>query len=111
MGWDGSQEAHRQAGIHTKKLIEAAVGAVDGDTPAPPELHLGWECQKWHCLPDAGGYLEQDYGLMVRISALSNIYAAYSAYRNAQGTQIHQLTEGARRILRQLKDMGVIFNG
>lgn len=53
--------------------------------------------------------MDQDYGQMVRMSTLSNVYNAYSHYRNARGNEIHNLTEGERKILRYLKDSGIIF--
>jgi uncharacterized protein YjiS (DUF1127 family) len=43
------------------------------------------------------------------MSSLANIHRAYSRYRNAQGTQIHNLSMADRMILRQLKDIGVLF--
>lgn len=82
--------------------------AVDGE-PAPPELRLGWECEKWHALPEAGAYLDQDYALMTRIAVLMNVYGVVSHYRNLRGETIHSLTDSQRRLLRQLKDMGVLF--
>jgi hypothetical protein len=82
---------------------------VDGESPAPPELSLAWQCKRWGCLPDTGAYLDQDYVLLRRMTALSNIYDAYSRYRNLQGTQIHSLSENERRVLRSLKDMGILF--
>lgn len=82
---------------------------VDGDTPAPPELRLAWECERWRCLPETGAYMDQDYSMLLRMSVLSNIYSAYSHYRNARGAQIHSLSEAERRILRSLKDDGLIF--
>ena len=85
------------------------MGAVDGETPAPPELVLSWQCQKWHCLPEAGAYMDQDHGLMTRMSALTNIYNAYYHYRNSPGKEIHSLSISERRILRVLKDAGIIF--
>lgn len=85
--------------------------AADGDAPAPPELRLAWECERFHCLPDSGGYMDQDYKLMLLMATLSNVYSVYSRFRNAQGTQIHQLGNSERRILRWLKDMGLIFKG
>ncbi len=87
------------------------MGSVDGKTPAPPELQLAWSCERWHCLPDSGAYLDQDYQLMTRITVLLNIYSAYSHYRNSQGKQIHSLSINERRILRYLKDAGILFNG
>ena len=83
--------------------------AVDGEASPPPELRLSWECERYHCLPDGGGYFEQDYSLLTRMSVLSSVYSAYSRYRNAHGAQIHNLSEGDRRTLRYLKDEGIIF--
>lgn len=109
MGGNGGQEAHGQVRGRTKKLIAAAVEAVDGDASPPPELVLAWECEHYHCLPDAGAYLEQDAALMLRMKVLANVHYAYSSYRNAQGAQIHNLSDATRRVLRYLKDEGVIF--
>jgi hypothetical protein len=86
------------------------VDAVDGTSPAPPELRLGWECERWHCLPDTGAYLDQDYRLMTWISALMNAYNALSRMRSMHGAQIHNLSEGERRVIRYLMDIGV-FKG
>lgn len=83
--------------------------AVDGDASPPPELRLAWSCERWGCLPEAGAYLDQDYQLMNRMTVFSNIYNAYSQYRNAHGAAIHNLSEGTRKILRFLKDTGVLF--
>lgn len=85
--------------------------AVDGDASAPPELRLGWECERFNCLPEAGGYLDQMYSTMSTMAALMNVYGAYSRYRNSRGADIHNLSDGERRILRSLKDMGLIFRG
>lgn len=109
MGRHRGQRLHGQTGHSAKKLIQAAVDAVDGNAPAPPELQLAWNCERWKCLPEAGAYLEQEHSLMMRMNVLNNIYGAYSHYRNAHGAQIHSLSESERRILRALKDDGFIF--
>jgi hypothetical protein len=85
------------------------VDCVDGEASAPPDLRIAWDCQRYHCLPDAGGYLDQNYRTMLRMTILSNIYNAYAHYRNSQGAQIHTLGESDRRILRYLKDEGLLF--
>lgn len=85
------------------------MGAVDGESPAPPELRLQWECERYSCLPEAGAYFDQDYARMIRMSVLTNVYNAYARYRNSHGAQIHNLSESDRRILRHLKDLGIIF--
>jgi hypothetical protein len=85
------------------------VGVVDGEAAAPPELKLGWECERYGCLPDAGGYLDQDYYLVSCMSSLMSIHRAYARYRNSVGAQIHSLSTSDRMILRRLKDMEIIF--
>lgn len=85
--------------------------AADGEASAPPELRLAWECERFHCLPEEGGYMDQDYSMMLKMATLANVYGVYSRFRNAQGAQIHQLGSADRRILRWLKDMGLIFKG
>lgn len=84
------------------------MGAVDGTSPAPPELRIGWECQRYGCLPDTGGYFDQDFAMLHRINVITNVYNAYSHYRNAHGKQIHSLNESERRILKALIDMKLI---
>ena len=42
----------------------------------PPELELGLSCERWGALPSAGGLLDQDIGLMMRMSAVVNVYRA-----------------------------------
>jgi hypothetical protein len=48
---------------------------------------------------------------MHHMAACLNIYNAVTHLRNARGEQIHGLTDGERRILRLLVDMGLLFNG
>jgi hypothetical protein len=85
--------------------------AESPDAPPPPELIAAWQCQKWGCLPEAGGYLDQDYGLMQRMSVLSNIYNTVIRLRNMKGAQIHQLTTPERRVIKWLLDEGLLNNG
>lgn len=110
MGGHEGQDLYGLAGKHIKKLIEAVVECAYGEGTPPPELKIGWQCERWHCLPEQGAYLDQDYKLMYSITALSNIYNTVQRWRNSSGKSIHSLTDGERRILRMLKDMGVIFN-
>lgn len=109
MGGNASQVTHGQSGKHPKKLIQAVVDYAYGEDSPPPELKLSWQCERYHCLPDTGAYLDQDYQLMVRMTALSNINSVISKWKNLQGKDIHSLTDSDRRVLRALKDMGVMF--
>lgn len=88
--------------------MRAIVESVDGDGAPPPELSLQWQCERYRAMPDAGGMFAQDYGLMQRMAALSNIHNALTKLRNARGEQIHALTEFERRVLRLLMDNGLI---
>jgi hypothetical protein len=42
----------------------------------PPELELGLMCERWGTLPEAGGVLDQPYGLLQKMSYALNIYRA-----------------------------------
>ena len=84
--------------------------SVYGDSPPPFELKLGWQCERYRCLPDTGAYFDQDYQLMAHMTGTMNIHNALQRWRGLSGKAIHQLTDGERGILRALKDMGVMFN-
>ena len=83
---------------------------VESDGQPPPELTLALMCQKWNTLPDAGGMYEQDARMMKTMSGVLSVYNTMQRWRTLTGKQIHQLSDGERRILRTLKDMGLIFN-
>ena len=86
------------------------MACLNGEEPAPPELSLAMQCERWRCLPEAGAFLDQDHTLMTRMAACSNVYAVLSRYRNAKGRQIHNLSGADRRVLRLLLDMGISIN-
>ena len=79
--------------------------------PPPAELKIAWSCERWHTLPEAGGLMDQDFGLMQKMVALTNIYSACSTWFNLKGENIHKMSEQTRRILRMLLDNGIQFNG
>lgn len=87
------------------------MACIDDDEPPPPELNLAWQCEHWKALPDAGGLFDQDQRLMRRMTGTLNIYRAIEHLRNAQGEQIHSLSESERKILGSLVKMGLLFNG
>lgn len=86
------------------------VACVDEGTPAPPELLLAWQCERWNTLPDIGGLYQQDARTINLMGALSTVYDALSHLRNSTGEQIHSLSEAERRTLKKLIDMGLLFN-
>ena len=84
---------------------------ADGKQAAPPsELEIAWQCKRWNCLPTAGGYLDQDYSLIARMSMLDNIHAFMVHLRSLVGDRIHTLTGPQRRLWRWLIDEG-FYNG
>lgn len=82
--------------------------AAHGEPP-PPELDIGLNCQAWQTLPDAGGYLEQDYALMKRMNTALNIYRVVQKWNRLEGKAIHSLTDHERKVLGALRDMGIMF--
>ena len=108
MGRAGNIWTFQEAERDPKKLIEAAVKAADeGETP-PPELRLAWWCEQWNALPENGGLYQQDHKTIRRMTALTNIYNLVTRVRNMKGAQIHNLTTSERRILRALRDEGLL---
>jgi hypothetical protein len=86
-------------------VVECAVS----NTPPPPELRIAWNCKRWNCLPEAGGYLDQPYQLMRRMNYFDNVHGAVTRIKSLKGKAIHQLGEQDRLILRALMDKGIIF--
>lgn len=115
--------SHELFGGNTKKLIRAVVAVIDGlkdddgdiiitddgkTIPGPPphELVLAWRCKEWSTMPRAGGYYDQDYGLMKRMSYVNNVYNALSSLRSMVGKEIHKMGREQRKViglLRRLK--------
>lgn len=75
--------------------------------PPPPELALAWECRRYNALPDVGGVLDQDYGLLKRMDALYSIHKAYEMYRSAKGEQINHLPGWVGANVAYLLDLGI----
>ena len=86
------------------------VDCIDNGEPPPSDLRLAWDCKYWNTMPEAGAYLDQDYFLLSRMRALSNVYNVVSKLRNMKGTQIHQLTDSDRKLLKMLVDLGLLFS-
>jgi len=76
--------------------------------PPPDELVISWDCQRYHALPDAGGYYDQEWQLMDKMSRLDNIYSTVARVRNMHGKQIHGMTATERRVMRYLKYEGMV---
>lgn len=102
-----SRRSHGGVANALKKVIQAAVDAADGDRDVPPELQLYWTCQRFGGLPDAGPILEQDAGLLSRMSLLSAAYDAVQHMRGLKGDEIHKMNPAHGRTIAWLDEIGI----
>ena len=72
----------------------AAADAAEGEGGMPAELELALQSQQWGALPEAGGLMDQPYGLLAKMAAALNVYSAFKA---EQGRGNTTLTEWTRR--------------
>jgi len=88
--------------------MQAAVDCVDNPQAIPPpELRLYWMCMRYSVLPETGGLMEQDAGLMNRMSLYGNIHDAVQRVRGLVGDQIHDMRPDDGRMLMWLERQGV----
>lgn len=68
-----------------------------------------WWCDHFGgALPENGGMLEQDHKAISRMTALKNIYNVVTRLRNMKGAHIHDLSTSERRLIRALRDEGML---
>lgn len=53
--------------------------------PAPPELKLAWQAQRWNALPEPGGLLDQPAGLLNRMATAASVYNAFKTLQQSAG--------------------------
>lgn len=82
---------------------------VTDNAPPPSYLVLGWQCERWHSLPEPGALFEQDYYTIYRMSALINVHNAVYRAKHLTGRNIHKLTDPERLVLRHLMNKGILF--
>lgn len=83
------------------------MAVVDDDGPPPPELRLVWMCAKYHCLPDVGGLMDQDWRTLHRMTVFENVYNAQSRLRSAKGAEIHNIPAHDMEIIAWLRKNGL----
>jgi hypothetical protein len=83
------------------------VECVYSAAPPPMELQLAWMCGD-HRLPDGGGVLDQDAGLMRRLTCCRNIYQVLYRMKHLTGKQIHTMTDNERKLVKALRDGGYL---
>lgn len=108
MGSNTGHRSYQQPEVCPKSLVVAVVEFVDNDEPPPPELELGWLCERWRGLPDSGAVLDQDVRKLHLMGVAMNIENALQTYRNSVGAAIHNLTIPQRKILAVLRDQGLL---
>jgi len=52
--------------------------------------------------------MDQDYGLMYRMSIAANVYGILVKVKSLTGHSIHSLTSPERRLIKSLREMGVM---
>ena len=80
---------------------------IDGIKP-PRELENAFICERYHCLPHAGGLYDQPAGMLHRMSYLKNVYEAHRMLHDAKGNEKAKFwTEHpeAGRIIRDVQEM------
>ena len=82
---------------------------VDNANP-PPELDILWRCHEFGCLPEVGGYLDQDVRLMRIGSAAVKIYSFLARNREG-GKSINyaELNTADRRTFDMLRKLEIKF--
>jgi len=82
--------------------------AKDNEVP-PPELLLAWQCNRFGCLPEAGGYNDQDVIIMERMGVYDKIYNFEKRWRSMEKRDYATLSENDRAMFMLLKNQGIKF--
>ncbi len=62
----------------------AVVDYVEGKGPPPPMLKLARRCERYRALPESGGVLEQEAGLLERMELAERVCATWQMWRTRQ---------------------------
>lgn len=57
------------------------VDHADGKGPPPPVLRLAWQCDKYRALPEAGGVLDQEAGLLALMEKAKTLFEVWRAWQ------------------------------
>lgn len=63
---------------------------------------------RYGSMPDAGGLMDQDAGLLGRMSLLGSVYDTVQRVRGLVGEQIHDMRPEDGRLLMWLESIGVV---
>ncbi|MGI6730464.1 MAG: hypothetical protein ACOX5F_00995 [Anaerovoracaceae bacterium] len=95
--------AHGRAEGTGKKLIQQAADAAAGKSPPPFELEVLWMCRQFGCLPEGGGYLDQDARLMGRAVMCEEVYQLVKKWRGMAVKDLTQLNEAEKQLFKWLR--------
>jgi len=91
-------------------MIEQVVACAKGKAPPPPELEIIWGCQRYGCLPETGGYLDQDDRIMKVGTYYNKVYWLVKNWRSKDKPDLADLSETDRNLwLWLVKDLEVKF--
>lgn len=79
-------------------ILEAANAARKGEQP-PHELQLAWTCERYHCLPRTGGIVDQELGLMEKMTMARNVYDACRAMKANAGNIKWQVSDEGKKVI------------
>lgn len=83
--------------------------AAKGNEEPPPELEIMWGCQRYGCLPEQGGYLDQDARLMALMATFDNVYTFVKSRQSKEKRDYAELSPAERALFDMLVDLGVKF--
>ena len=91
-------------------MIQQAADCANGKAPPPPELSLMWRCQQFGCLPEAGGYNDQDFATMERAAVFDRVYNFIKRNRrNGKAMDYAEMDDADRDLFQALKEMEIKF--
>jgi hypothetical protein len=80
--------------------------AVKGEPP-PPELSIIWQCRRYGCLPDAGGYMDQDAVLMDKAAIYEDVYSLTKKWRGMKPKSFDGLSDGEKSLFKWLRELEI----
>lgn len=85
--------------------------AANGKANPPPELYLLWQCEKFNCLPESGGYNDQDDPTMRRAGIFRTVYNFVARNRKGKKETINyaDLSEDDQNIFNWLRELEIKF--
>ena len=66
-------------------------------------------CRRFNCLPEQGGYLDQDVMLMERMALLEVVYLLVKKWRAMETKDITQLSQAEKQLFKWLYKQKVEF--